>query len=52
LLPLVASGRRARSTFTTPRHFLPAVRSLVAYYTLATGLFAAGVVLHAWRTAS
>lgn len=52
LLPLVASGRRARSTFTTPRRFLPAVRYLVAYYTLATGLFAAGIVLHAWRTAS
>ncbi len=52
LLPLVASGRRARSTFTTPRRFLPAVRYLVAYYMLATGLFAAGIVLHAWRTAS
>lgn len=52
LLPLVASGRRARSTFTTPRRFLPAVRYLVAYYSLATGLFAAGIVLHAWRTAS
>ncbi len=52
LLLLVASGRRARSTFTTPRRFLPAVRHLVAYYMLATGLFAAGIVLHAWRTAS
>jgi len=52
LLPLAASGKRARSTFTTPRHFLPAVRSLVAYYMLATGLFAAGIVLHAWRIAS
>jgi 1,4-dihydroxy-2-naphthoate octaprenyltransferase len=52
LLPLVASGRRARSTFTTPRRFLPAVRYLVAYYTLVTGLFAAGIVLQAWRTAS
>ncbi len=49
---LVASGRRARSTFTTPRRFIPAVRSLVAFYTLATGLFIAGIVLHAWRTAS
>jgi 1,4-dihydroxy-2-naphthoate polyprenyltransferase len=52
LLPLVASGKHARSTFTTPRRFLPAVRYLVLYYTLATGLFAAGIVLHAWRTAS
>jgi 1,4-dihydroxy-2-naphthoate octaprenyltransferase len=52
LLPLVASGRSARSSFTTPRRFLPAVRYLVTYYTLATGLFAAGIVLHAWRAAS
>ena len=51
-LPLVASGRRARSTFTAPRRFIPAVRALIAYYTLATGLFAAGIVLHAWRNAS
>ncbi len=51
LLPLVASGRCARSTFTTPRRFLPAVRYLVVYYMLVTGLFAAGIVLHAWRTA-
>jgi 1,4-dihydroxy-2-naphthoate octaprenyltransferase len=46
---LVASGLRARSTFTTPRRFLPAVRSLVAYYTVVTGLFIAGIVVHAWR---
>jgi 1,4-dihydroxy-2-naphthoate octaprenyltransferase len=48
---LVVSGLRARTTFTTPRRFLPAVRSLVAYYTAVTGLFIAGVVLHAWRIA-
>ncbi len=52
LWPLVASGKAARSTFTTPRSFLPAVRYLVAYYAVVTGLFAAGIVLHGWRTAS
>ena len=50
-VPLVASGRCARKTFTTPRSFLPAVRYLVLYYTLATGLFAAAIVVHAWRSA-
>jgi 1,4-dihydroxy-2-naphthoate octaprenyltransferase len=52
VLPLVMSANRARSTFTTPRRFIAAVRALVAYYTLVTGLFAAGIVVHAWRTAS
>jgi len=52
VVPLIMSARRARSTFTTPRRFIPAVQALVAYYTLVTGLFTAGIVLHTWRTAS
>jgi len=42
---LVASGLRARATFTTPRHFLSAVRALVACYGLAVALLIAGVLL-------
>jgi len=43
---LVASARRARGTYETPRQFLPAIRSIVACYALAVTLFAVGVLLH------
>ena len=43
-LPLiVASARCALRTFSTPRHFLPAMRSMVIAYLVATGLFAAAI---------
>jgi len=43
---LVASARRARTTFTTPRRFVPAIRSVVACYMVGVTLFAAGVLAH------
>jgi 1,4-dihydroxy-2-naphthoate octaprenyltransferase len=43
---LVQSGRTAVRTFEQPREFLPAVRSIVACYVVAAGLFTAGVVAH------
>jgi 1,4-dihydroxy-2-naphthoate octaprenyltransferase len=46
---LVASGRCALRTYETPRAFVPAVRSVVAYYMVAVLLFTGGIVLHAWR---
>jgi len=44
---LVKSGRIGLRTFEHPREFLPAVRSIVACYVVAAGLFTAGVM--AWR---
>jgi 1,4-dihydroxy-2-naphthoate octaprenyltransferase len=46
---LVASGRRAATTFETPRQFVPAIRAIVRCYLVAVTLFMAGVLLHAWR---
>jgi 1,4-dihydroxy-2-naphthoate octaprenyltransferase len=46
---VVASGRCALATFSTPRHFLPAMRSMVIAYLVATGLFTAAILLQAWR---
>jgi 1,4-dihydroxy-2-naphthoate polyprenyltransferase len=46
---LVASARRARHTFESPRLFLPAIRSIVACYMVAVSLFTVGVFIHAWR---
>jgi len=46
---LVASARRAVDTFEQPRQFVTAVRSIVACYVAAVGLFTAGVLLHAWK---
>jgi len=43
---LVASARRARGSYETPRQFLPAIRSVVACYALAVALFTSGVFLH------
>ena len=45
---LVASARRARQTFTTPRQFVPAIRSIVACYVVAVTLFSAGVLVQRW----
>ena len=42
---LVASARRARGTFEQPRRFIPAIRSIVACYVVAVGLFGLGVLL-------
>lgn len=42
---LVKSGRSAWHTFETPREFLPAVRSIVACYVVAVGLFTLGVIV-------
>jgi len=44
---LVASARRARHTYTTPRQFLPAIRSIVACYAVAVTLLIVGVLVHA-----
>ena len=43
---LVASARRARGTYTKPREFVPAIRSIVACYAAAVTLFMLGVLLH------
>ena len=48
---LVASARCALRTYETPRHFVPAMRSMVTCYVVAVGLFVAGLLLNAWRGA-
>ncbi len=45
---VVASGRCARLNFAKPRLFLPAMRSMVLAYLVATGLFTAAIFLQAW----
>jgi 1,4-dihydroxy-2-naphthoate polyprenyltransferase len=40
---VVASARHARRHFSTPKRFLPAMRSMVIAYLVATGLFVAGI---------
>jgi 1,4-dihydroxy-2-naphthoate polyprenyltransferase len=48
-IPLVASSARcALRTHLTPRFFLPAMRSMVLAYLVATGAFAAAVLTRAW----
>ena len=42
---LIASARRAAGTYEQPRRFLPAVRSIVACYAVAVGLFTLGLFL-------
>jgi len=42
---LVASASRARGTYEQPRRFIPAIRSIVACYVVAVGLFSLGVLL-------
>jgi 1,4-dihydroxy-2-naphthoate octaprenyltransferase len=46
---LVGSARHAVRTYETPRLFVPAIRSIVACYLVAVGLFTLGVLVHAWR---
>jgi len=43
---LVASARRAQGTYTRPRQFVPAIRSIVACYAAAVALFILGVLAH------
>ncbi|HTS24200.1 MAG TPA: prenyltransferase [Casimicrobiaceae bacterium] len=42
---LVASGRTARTTYETPRAFVPAVRRIVACYLVAVLLFTVGILV-------
>jgi 1,4-dihydroxy-2-naphthoate octaprenyltransferase len=42
---LVLSALRARSTYTTPRAFVPAIRAVVACYAVAVLLFTLGVAV-------
>lgn len=42
---LIASARQAAGTYDRPREFLPAVRSIVACYAVAVGLFTLGLFL-------
>ncbi|HUP09973.1 MAG TPA: prenyltransferase [Caldimonas sp.] len=44
---LVESGRVARTTYETPRAFVPAVRNIVACYLVAVLLLTAGLLVHA-----
>ncbi|HEY3634151.1 MAG TPA: prenyltransferase [Caldimonas sp.] len=44
---LVKSGRVARTTYETPRAFVPAVRHIVACYLVAVLLLTAGLLVHA-----
>jgi len=44
---LVESGRIARTTYETPRAFVPAVRNIVACYLVAVLLLTAGLLAHA-----
>jgi 1,4-dihydroxy-2-naphthoate octaprenyltransferase len=49
---LLESGRIARTTYETPRAFVPAVRNIVACYLVAVLLLTAGILVHAaWATA-
>ena len=44
---LVESGRVARSTYESPRAFVPAVRNIVACYLVAVLLLTAGIIVQA-----
>ncbi|MDE2148947.1 MAG: prenyltransferase [Gammaproteobacteria bacterium] len=45
---LLASARRARGTYESPRQFVPAIRSIVGCYLTAVSLFTAGILLTPW----
>jgi hypothetical protein len=45
----VASARTAARNYAAPRAFLPAMRSMVFAYLVATGAFCAAILLQAWR---
>jgi len=42
---LVASARAALHTYESPRHFVPAIRAVVACYLVAVTLFGAGILV-------
>jgi len=44
---LIESGRTARSTYESPRAFVPAVRNIVACYLVTVLLLTAGILVHA-----
>ncbi|MEO8304729.1 MAG: prenyltransferase [Betaproteobacteria bacterium] len=44
---LVSSGRHAVRTFSTPRAFVPAIRSIVSCYAMAVALFTVAIALQA-----
>ena len=46
---VVASARTALRHHSAPRAFLPAMRSMVLAYLVATGAFCAAILLQAWR---
>ena len=46
---VVASARCALATHSTPRLFLPAMRSMVIAYLVATGAFTVAIFAQAWR---
>jgi 1,4-dihydroxy-2-naphthoate octaprenyltransferase len=46
---VVASARTASRHFASPRNFLPAMRSIIVAYVVATGAFTAAIFLQAWR---
>jgi 1,4-dihydroxy-2-naphthoate octaprenyltransferase len=46
---LVSSAKKAVGTYNTPRLFVPAIRSIVACYAMAVGLFTAAIVIDAVR---
>jgi 1,4-dihydroxy-2-naphthoate octaprenyltransferase len=46
---VVTSARTAMRNFSTPRLFLPAMRSMVFAYLVATSAFCAAILLQAWR---
>ena len=48
---LVSSARCALRTYETPRHFVPAMRSMVTCYVVAVALFVAALLTNAWRAA-
>ncbi len=45
---LVKSARHALTTYERPRDFVPAIRSIVSCYGLATALFTTGILFKAW----
>jgi 1,4-dihydroxy-2-naphthoate octaprenyltransferase len=49
-LPLLAlSARRAILSYESARRFVPAITSILACYVVGVSLFAAGILLNAWR---
>jgi 1,4-dihydroxy-2-naphthoate polyprenyltransferase len=46
---LLASARQAIHAYESPRHFVPAIRSIVSCYAVAVLLFTLGIFVHGWR---